>query len=39
VSAYDGRELRGVVRRTLLAGHPVSVAADAEPRGRLLSAR
>jgi allantoinase len=39
VSAYDGRELRGVVRRTLLAGRPVSVAADAEPRGRLLSAR
>jgi allantoinase len=39
VSAYDGRELRGVVRRTLLAGHPVSVAADAQPRGRLLSAR
>jgi allantoinase len=39
VSAYDGRELRGVVRHTLLAGRPVSVAADAEPRGRLLSAR
>jgi allantoinase len=36
VSAYDGRELRGVVRRTWLAGHPVSTAADAEPRGRLL---
>jgi allantoinase len=39
VSAYDGRELRGVVRRTLLAGRPVSVAADVEARGRLLSAR
>jgi allantoinase len=37
VSAYDGRELRGVVRRTLLAGRPVSIEADAEPRGRLLA--
>ena len=36
VSAYEGRELRGVVRRTWLAGHPVSTSADAEPRGRLL---
>ena len=36
VSAYDGRELRGVVRQTWLAGHPVSVSADAAARGRLL---
>ncbi|MBC7403931.1 MAG: allantoinase AllB, partial [Microbacteriaceae bacterium] len=28
VSAYDGRKLRGVVRQTWLAGHPVSVSAD-----------
>jgi allantoinase len=36
VSAFDGRELRGVVRQTLLAGRPVDVAPDAEPRGLLL---
>ncbi|MET4584070.1 allantoinase [Conyzicola nivalis] len=36
VSAFDGRELRGVVRQTLLAGQPVDVAPDAEPRGLLL---
>ena len=35
VSAYDGRDLRGVVRGTWLAGHPLSTAADAEPRARL----
>jgi allantoinase len=39
VSAYDGRELRGVVRRTLLAGRPVSIAPDAVAGGTLLSAR
>jgi allantoinase len=37
VSAYDGRELRGLVRRTWLAGHPVSVSADAASVGTLLS--
>jgi len=37
VSAFDGRELRGVVRQTLLAGRPVDVADDAEPHGVLLS--
>jgi allantoinase len=37
VSAFDGRELRGIVRTTLLAGRPVSTAADAVPQGRLLS--
>jgi allantoinase len=37
VSAYDGRELRGLVRRTWLAGHPVSVSADAASGGTLLS--
>jgi allantoinase len=36
VSAFDGRELRGVVRQTLLAGRPVDVGPDAEPRGLLL---
>ncbi len=36
VSAFDGRELRGVVRTTWLAGEPVSTAADAPARGRLL---
>jgi len=35
VSAYAGRTLRGVVRRTWLAGRPVDL--DGEPRGRLLS--
>jgi allantoinase len=39
VSAYDGRELRGVVRQTLLAGRRVSVAPDAAAGGRLLTAR
>jgi len=39
VSAYDGRELRGVVRTTLLAGRAVSLAADAAPTGTLLAAR
>jgi len=37
VSAFDGRELRGVVRQTLLAGRAVDVADDAEPHGVLLS--
>ncbi len=37
VSAYDGRELGGVVRQTWLAGHPVSVSADAASGGTLLS--
>ena len=37
VSAFDGRELRGVVRTTWLAGQPVSTAADAAARGRLLA--
>ncbi|MHC5795413.1 allantoinase AllB [Lacisediminihabitans sp. FW035] len=36
VSAYDGRELRGIVRTTWLAGHPVSVSADAPADGQLL---
>ncbi len=35
VSAYDGRELRGVVRTTWLAGE--RVFADADARGRLLA--
>ena len=35
VSAYIGHDLRGVVRRTLLAGEDVDPAA--EPRGRLLT--
>jgi allantoinase len=34
VSAYDGRLLRGVVRRTWLRGRPVT--ADSPPRGRFL---
>ena len=34
VSAYDGRRLRGVVRRTWLRGRPVT--ADSPPRGRFL---
>lgn len=37
VSAFDGRELRGVVRTTLLAGRAVSTAADAKAGGTLLS--
>ena len=36
VSAFDGRELRGVVRQTLLAGRPVDVSPNTEPRGLLL---
>lgn len=39
VSAYDGRALRGVARRTWLAGDEVSVAAEAPALGRLLAAR
>ncbi len=35
VTPYDGRELRGAVRQTWLAGRPVDLEAD--PRGRLLS--
>jgi len=35
VSAYAGRTLTGVVRRTWLAGTPVDL--DADPRGRLIS--
>jgi len=38
VSAYDGRELRGVVRQTLLAGRPVDLAPGASPTGTLLAA-
>ena len=38
VSAYDGASLRGVARRTWLAGNPVSTAPDAAPSGRLLEA-
>jgi allantoinase len=34
VSAYDGRRLRGVVRRTWLRGEPVTT--DGPPRGRFL---
>jgi allantoinase len=37
VSAYDGRNLNGVVHQTWLAGIPVDVAADAPARGRLLT--
>ncbi|CAN5174368.1 allantoinase AllB [soil metagenome] len=37
VSAFDGRELRGVVRTTLLAGRAVDTSADAQARGELLS--
>ncbi|ALE73302.1 allantoicase [Pseudonocardia sp. EC080625-04] len=36
VSAYAGRSLAGVVRRTILAGHDVDTGAGAVPRGRLL---
>ena len=36
VSAYEGRRLTGVVRRTWLGGRPVELGATAEPRGRLL---
>jgi allantoinase len=36
VSAYDGRELTGVVRRTWLRGTEVGTAADAPVGGRLL---
>ncbi|TXN30038.1 allantoinase AllB [Lacisediminihabitans profunda] len=38
VSAYDGAILHGVVRRTWLAGNPVSTAPDATPHGRLIAA-
>lgn len=37
VSAFEGRELRGVVRTTYLAGLPVDTATDAAARGALLS--
>jgi len=37
ISAFEGRDLRGVARRTWLRGHPVSIAADALVTGRLLS--
>ena len=36
VSAYDGRELKGVVRRTWLRGSTVSTAPDAPATGHLL---
>jgi len=39
VTAYDGRELRGVVRRTLVAGRAVDIAPHATPTGRLLDRR
>jgi allantoinase len=37
VSAFDGRELFGVVRATWLAGERVSTAVDAPAKGRLLT--
>ena len=37
VSAFEGRELRGVVRQTWLAGHPVSASAEAAVGGKLLA--
>lgn len=37
ISAFEGRDLRGVARRTWLRGHPVSIAADAPVTGRLLA--
>ncbi|MHB1171437.1 MAG: allantoinase AllB [Lacisediminihabitans sp.] len=37
VSAFDGRELHGLVRRTWLRGHPVSTFAEATATGRLLT--
>jgi allantoinase len=37
VSAYEGRQLRGVVRRTWLRGSTVSTAPDAAAIGQLLS--
>ena len=36
VSAYAGKELRGVVRTTLLAGEPVDLSDGAARRGRLV---
>ncbi|NEM91433.1 allantoinase AllB [Galbitalea soli] len=36
VTAFDGRELRGIARRTWLRGTLVDVGADAPPRGILL---
>jgi allantoinase len=36
VSAYGGRELRGVVRTTLLGGEPVDLTEGAPRRGRLV---
>jgi allantoinase len=36
VSAYGGKELRGVVRTTLLAGEPVDLSDGAARRGRLV---
>ena len=38
VTAFDGRELRGVVRQTLLAGRRVDIAPGAAPTGALLRA-
>ena len=37
VTPYAGRTLTGAVRATWLRGRPVSVAADAEPIGRLIA--
>ena len=37
ISAFEGRELRGLARRTWLRGHPVSIAPDAPVTGRLLA--
>jgi len=37
ISAFEGRDLRGVARRTWLRGHPVSIAADAPATGQLLT--
>jgi allantoinase len=39
VTAYEGRELRGVVRRTILAGRTVDIAEGSPPAGRLVAAR
>jgi dihydroorotase-like cyclic amidohydrolase len=36
VSAYDGKRLAGVVRRTWLRGRPCPSPADGEPTGRLI---
>lgn len=37
VSAFDGMNLHGRVRRTWVRGRPVDIAADARPEGRLIT--